>query len=283
MKKILITGSSGYIGSHLLKKLKEKFEIFCLDKNESTVEIGEFHRVDIRNIRSLQSFRDTYEVSLGEEYDTVIHLAAEVMVGASTKDPILYYETNVLGTLNVLRSIKTKNFIFASTGAAEGLASPYGLSKKAGEEVVEQFCEQNSIDYTTFRFYNVIGSDGIEIKNTDGLFYNLLKSKETGTFKIFGNDYNTTDGTCIRDYVHVYEVCEAIIKAIDEPSFSIECLGHGKGHSVLEIVNKFIDVNKIEIKVDFTERREGDIEYSVLKDVSPYMKKIYRIEDLLKS
>jgi UDP-glucose 4-epimerase len=283
MKKILITGSSGYIGSHLLKKLKKKFEIFCLDKNESTVKIGEFHRVDIRDIRSLQSFRDTYAVSLGEEYDTVIHLAAEVAVGASTKDPILYYETNVLGTLNVLRSIKTKNFIFASTGAAEGLASPYGLSKKAGEEVVKQFCEQNSIDYTTFRFYNVIGSDGIEIKNTDGLFYNLLKSKKTGTFKIFGNDYNTTDGTCIRDYVHVYEVCEAIIKAIDEPSFSIECLGHGNGHSVLEIVNKFIDVNKIEIKIDFAERREGDIEYSVLKDVSPYMKKIYRIEDLLKS
>jgi len=283
MKKILITGSSGYIGSHLLKKLKKRFEIFCLDKNEPTVATGEFHCVDIRNIRSLQNFRDTDEVDRGEEYDTVIHLAAEVMVGASTKDPILYYETNVLGTLNILRSIRTKNFIFASTGAAEGLASPYGLSKKVGEEVVKQFCEQNNIDYTIFRFYNVIGSDGIEVKNTDGLFYNLLKSKKTGTFKIFGNDYNTTDGTCIRDYVHVYEVCEAIIKAIDEPSFSIECLGHGKGHSVLEIVNKFIDVNKIEIKVDFTERREGDIEYSVLKDVSPYMKKIYRIEDLLKS
>lgn len=281
MTKILITGSSGYIGSHLLKKLKKRFDIFCLDKNEPIIKSGEFHCVDIRNIKSLQSFRDAYEASLGEEYDTVIHLAAEVRVGASTKDPILYYETNVLGTLNILRSIRTKNFIFASTGAAEGLASPYGLSKKAGEEVVKQFCEQNNIDYTIFRFYNVIGSDGIEVKNTDGLFYNLLKSKKTGIFKIFGNDYNTPDGTCIRDYVHVYEVCEAIVKAINKPSFSIECLGHGNGHSVLEIVNKFIDVNKIEVEIDFTDRREGDIEYSVLKDVSPYMKKIYKIEDLL--
>jgi len=272
MKKILITGSSGYIGSHLLKKIKDLYIVYGLDKQETQVPVDLIY-ADITNLEDL---KQEYE------FDCIIHLAAEVRVGESVKDPILYYETNINGTLNVLKHFKTKNFILASTGAAEGLSSPYGISKKAAEEITQQFCIEKNINYTIFRFYNIIGTDGIDVKNPDGLFFNLIKSKETGVFKVFGNDYNTPDGTCIRDYVHVYEICEAIKKAINEPSNSIESLGHGKGHSVLEIVKKFIDINQIPAKIEFTNRRLGDLEKSVLSNISPYMKNLYSINDLLK-
>jgi len=273
MKKILVTGSSGYIGSHLLKKIPTSFNVFGLDKKETQVPV-KFYHADIR--------KDVY-LKYKEDFDCVIHLAAEMRVGESVKDPILYYETNVVGTLNLLRNIRTKHFIFASTGAAEGLASPYGISKKSAEEIITQFCLEKGIDYTIFRFYNVIGSDGITVQNPDGLFYNLLKSKDTGVFKIFGNDYDTKDGTCVRDYVHVNEICESIISAIDNPANQIENLGHGNGTSVLEMFNLFKSCNNLDISLEYAPRREGDMPVSVLKDVSPYMKKIYSIEDLLKN
>tara|TARA_B100000900_G_scaffold375510_1_gene357640 strand:- start:58359 stop:59192 length:834 start_codon:yes stop_codon:yes gene_type:complete len=275
MNNILITGSSGYIGSHLLKKIQSCFltDVCGLDKeNPDKVYPDKFYYGDIRN--------DKY-VKYKDPFECVIHLAAEMRVGESVKDPILYYETNVLGTLNVLKNIKTKHFIFASTGAAEGLASPYGLSKKAAEEIVIQYCTENNIDYTIFRFYNVIGSDGISIKNPDGLFYNLLKSKDTGVFTIFGNDYDTEDGTCIRDYVHVNEICESIISAVEKPANQIENLGHGRGTSVLEMFNIFRKVNNLNVSLQYGPRRKGDIAISVLKNKSSYIKDIYSIEDLL--
>jgi len=276
MNNILITGSSGYIGSHLLKKIKDCFltDICGLDKeNPNEVNPDRFYYGDIRNDKFLK-YKDPFEC--------VIHLAAEMRVGESVKDPTLYYETNTLGTLNVLKNIKTKHFIFASTGAVEGLNSPYGLSKKAAEEIVIQYCTENNIDYTIFRFYNVVGSDGICIRNPDGLFYNLLKSKDTGVFTIFGDDYDTDDGTCVRDYVHVNEICEAIKLAIEKPSNKIENLGHGCGTSVLEMFNIFKKSNNLDINFEYAPRREGDMAESVLKDVSSYMKKMYSTEDLLK-
>ena len=272
MKTILVTGSSGYIGSHLLKKIQSQFKVFGLDKDQPQIPVKFIH-ADIRNPQYLKYH---------EEFDCVVHLAAEMRVGESVKDPVLYYETNIIGTLNILKHIKTKNFIFASTGAAEGMASPYGVSKKAAEDIVSQICKEQGIDYTIFRFYNVIGSDGIDVKNPDGLFYNLLKSKDTGVFKIFGNDYNTRDGTCIRDYVYVNDICEAIKSAIYKPANKIENLGHGYGTSVLEIFNIFKTVNNLDINLEYLPRRDGDLEKNVLKDVSSYMKKTYSIEDLLK-
>jgi len=275
MKDILITGSSGYIGSHLLKKISECFlyRVSGLDKkNPDKIYPDKFHYGDIRNDKYLK-YKDSF--------DCVIHLAAEMRVGESVKDPTLYYETNVLGTLNILRNIKTKHFIFASTGAVKGLASPYGISKKSAEEIVIQYCLENNIEYTIFRFYNVIGSDGIAIKNPDGLFYNLLKSKDTGVFTIFGDDYDTEDGTCIRDYVHVNEICESIISALKEPANSIENLGHGRGTSVLEMFNIFKKVNNLDTYLEYGPRRNGDIPVSVLKNKSSYIKDLYSIEDLL--
>lgn len=273
MKKILITGCSGYIGSHLSDMLMSEYEVHGLDIVEPKVEISKFYNIDINK----QFIID------GIEYDAVVHLAALTSVGESQERPISYYITNINGTMNVLNKIKTKNFIFASTGAAQDCLSAYGVSKRAAEDVVRSYTKMSGADYTIFRFYNVIGSTVTMPTNPDGLFYNLNKAKETGLFTIYGNDYpNTKDGTCVRDYLHVEEVCHSIKLAIEKSSNNTECLGHGVGYTVYEMACMFQDVNHCEFEIKFGPRRSGDIEYYVLNNVSPYMKNLYKIDDLLR-
>ena len=276
MKKVLITGNSGYIGSHLSKMLADSYEVYGLDINLPQTDcLKDWYNIDIRKL-----------FTIDQEFDAVIHLAALVNVGESEQQPISYYITNLNGTMNVINKIKTKNFIFASTGAAAGCESAYGISKRAAEDVVREYCTiHNPKDYTIFRFYNVIGSDGFAPTNPDGLMYALMKSKEKGEFTIFGNDYDTRDGTCIRDYVHVNEICDALRSAIEKPSNQIECLGHGVGYTVAEIVNKFREVNNIpniNLLTKIGPRRKGDLAVSVLDKVSPFMKNLYTLEQLLK-
>jgi len=183
----------------------------------------------------------------------------------------------------VMNTIKFKNFVFASTGAAEKCESAYGTSKKAAEDCIKEMCNYRNIPYTIFRFYNVIGSDGFKPTNPDGLMYNLIKAKDTGKITIFGNDYDeSNDGTCVRDYVHVNEICDALRTAIETPSNRTECLGHGVGYTVKEMVNLFEIINKVNINITYGPRREGDISSSVLENISPYMKNLYDIKDLLK-
>lgn len=280
MKKILITGCSGYIGSHLCKRLESEYEVYGLDIRPNEHPVTQFFQADINR-----------PLEVGFEFDTVIHLAALVNVGQSEQMPIQYYITNLNGTMNVLNKINAKNFIFASTGAAESCESAYGVSKRAAEDVVREYCTlHNPTPYTIFRFYNVIGTSGYAPTNPDGLMYNLMKAEYSKEFTIFGNDYDTPDGTCIRDYVHVDEICEAIRTAIEEPSNKIECLGHGVGYSVKEIVDIFERVNDNRLgegtdealTVNYGPRRPGDAAVSVLEDVSKYMKNLYTIDELLK-
>jgi UDP-glucose 4-epimerase len=249
-----------------------KYEVHGLDIREPQQAMNRFYRQDINRL-----------FTIDEEFDAVIHLAALVNVGESEQIPIQYYITNLNGTMNVINKVKTKNFIFASTGAADSCESAYGISKRAAEDVVKEFCTKHRpTPYTIFRFYNVIGSDGFAPTNPDGLMYNLIKARETGEFTIFGTDYErTSDGTCVRDYVHVNEICDALMQAIEKPSNSIECLGHGVGYTVKEIVNLFQKVNDVDFDVIKGPRRKGDIEVSVLENVSPYMRNLYTMEELL--
>jgi UDP-glucose 4-epimerase len=275
VKKVLITGSSGYIGSHLCKMLGNDYEVHGLDIIDPKAPLNEFYTCDINR---------QFAIPNDIEFDAVVHLAALVRVGESEQIPIRYYITNLNGTMNVINRVKTKNFIFASTGAAQDCNSAYGISKRAAEDVVREYCTHHRpIDYTIFRFYNVIGSDGYEPTNPDGLMYNLMKARETKEFTIFGNDYEQSwDGTCVRDYVHVMEICDALKQAIEKPSNKVESLGHGVGHTVKEIVSMFQKVNDIDIEVKYGPRRKGDLPSSVLEDVSPYMRNLYTMEELLK-
>jgi len=272
MKRVLVTGSSGYIGQHLVKILKNNYQVDGLDLLPTPTAERSF-TIDIRELD---------QVTTDIFYDTVIHLAALVNVGESVKYPTNYYSTNINGTVNVLKNTKYNNFIFASTGAADQLNSPYGISKRVAEDLVTEFCQENKKSFTIFRFYNVIGQDGFSPTNPDGLFFNLMKACHTGTFNLYGDNYNTIDGSCIRDYVHVNEIVNSLVIAITTPSFKIENLGHGKGHSVKEIIDIFKTVNNVNFNTVACDRRPGDIEYSVLDSVSPYMKSLYSIEEILK-
>lgn len=266
MKKILITGSEGYIGKHLVKMIGDQYDIYKLDILDPS------NPIDIRS-----------SINLNIEFDTVIHLAALVNVSRSTKFPLEYHDTNVNGTVNCLRDLKYKNFVFASTGSAVGMASPYAISKKMAELIVEDHCIKNNKNYTMFRFYNVTGSDGIKPTNPDGLFSSLIRGQAEGIFYVYGGDYNTADGSAIRDYTHVNEICAAVIKAIETPAMQLENLGHGVGTSVKHMVELYKQVNCCDFKTEILDRRPGDLEISVLDDISTYMTKLYDMKDLLKN
>jgi UDP-glucose 4-epimerase len=270
MKTVLITGSNGYIGSHLVKHLRGQYNILGLDTDTDRNSLENFLQIDIKNIKHVNI-----------HVDCVVHLAALVKVNESVSNPISYYLTNTLGSINVLQKIKFNNFIFASTGSAEYCNNPYGISKRAAEDCVINYCELYKKNYTVFRFYNVIGSSGFAPTNPDGLFYNLINATRTGKFTIFGDDYNTIDGTAERDYVHVDEICEAIKTAIENPANGLENLGHGQGFSVKQITTIFQNVNKTKFAVNYGPRRVGDLERSILSNPSVYLPNLYNIEELL--
>jgi len=267
MKKILVTGNSGYIGSHLCKALSRDYEVWGLDVNSPLAQVHQHYYSDIRSTL-LGRF---------DKFDAVVHLAALVKVGESKEAPYDYYDTNINGTMRVV-GLPCDNFIFASTGCAPDCSSPYAISKLAAEQVVQEYRKFN---YTIFRFHNVIGTAGFQPTNPDGLMSKLKLATFTGKFTIYGTDYNTKDGTAIRDYVHVQEICAAIILAIETPSNSIENLGHGNGYTVREMVDQFKKSNGVDFEVLSGPRRPGDLESSVLDKPSRYMKKLYSINELL--
>ena len=269
MKKVLITGNSGYIGSHLTKFLKNiGYEIYGIDIENSIIAVDDFRKIDIR---------ENFNCYKNLIFDAVIHLAAKVNVAESVRDPANYYITNIVGTNNILKKIRYNNFIFASTGGVNNLANPYTISKKAAEDMIQTYCK----NYTIFRFFNVAGSEGV-VPTNDGLYANLCQAVKTKTFDLYGTDYNTTDGTCIRDFLHVNEICWAIAKALDFPANNIENLGHGQGYSILEIIDIFKKTNNVDFEVKLCNRRSGDIESSVLNNVSSYMNIRYSIEEIFK-
>jgi UDP-glucose 4-epimerase len=274
--KILITGNAGYIGSHLTQLLNKRndLELYGLDRNVPQLPVKEQARNDI-------TMPGYFLWPNNFEFDCVIHLAAEVAVGRSVTNPIVYYQTNTLGTLRVLQDLKCKRFIHASTGSAGPMNNPYGISKRASEEIVDQYCKERSIPFTTFRFYNVTGSDGIKPTNPDGLMWNLMNAQKTGVFNLFGDDYNTLDGSAVRDYTHVNEICRALEQAIDLSTNQIENLGHGVGTTVKQMIDLYKKVNNCEFDVQVCPRRAGDLERSVLDNPSPFMQQLYTMEDLL--
>lgn len=272
MKKILVTGSSGYIGSHLCKMLENDYEVHGVDIQEPKIEVPKFYKIDISRMFALNN---------GIIYDAVVHLAALVRAGESVERPISYYVTNLNGTMNVLNKIKTKNFVFASTGLAAKCNNPYAISKRAAEDVVRAYCKMAETTFTAFRFYNVIGSTVVPPTNPDGLFYKLMEALDTKQFTIYGDDYPTADGTCERDYVHVEEICHGIKLAIECPTNKVECLGHGIGYSVKQMVQLFQTVNNASIDVKIGPRRDGDDAYAVLDSVSPYMKNMFSLAEIL--
>jgi UDP-glucose 4-epimerase len=238
---VLITGDMGYIGGNL-KMPHISFDLKC----------GK----DIRNKTDLE------EVFKNNKIETVIHLGALIDVGNGEKYPLEYYYTNVEGTRLVLEVMKKYNcnkIIFASSasvyGNHEGVCSEdtptnpvnvYGKTKLMGEEIIKD----SGVDYVIFRFFNVAGGN----QQGDSL---ISKIKNSERITIYGTDYETKDGTCVRDFIHVEDICQAIIKSIDYQGVITLNLGSNSGYSVLEVVTE------ANIPYDTGRRREGDIIVSI--------------------
>ena len=256
--RVVVTGAKGYIGTQVVNLLSQKsgLELIPLDIEEW----------DIR-----QASKD-----IAPDIDVVVHLAALVKVGESVERPTAYFYTNTVGTKNVINRFPNAKIIFASTGAAYDPASPYALSKVAAEDIVKENCS----DYTIFRFFNVGGRTPT---NPEGLYAATQNAVESGTFTIFGNDYKTSDGTCVRDYVHIDDLCAAIVAAVGQPGTkTIEPIGSGKSYTVKEYVDAFLQVNGTLFNIEFGERRPGDNEKSEVPFVSRFMVPTKTIYDIVR-
>lgn len=248
---IIVTGAKGYIGSVLMSKLDAR-------------------GIDIKDWDIRTPIEPNYDVTC------VVHLAALVRVGESVEKPAEYYDTNVNGTLNVIKAFPNAKFIFASTGAAFSPDSPYGHSKVMSEQMIKDICKE----YTIFRFYNVGG--GIPT-NPEGLPMGIQKAKETGIFTIFGDDYDTKDGTCVRDYFHVEDLTDALVKAVNEPAAmtDYEPLGSGESYTVKEYVDTYIKKYGKQFEVVYGDRREGDVPGLDVPFVSKFMNITKQLEDIV--
>jgi UDP-glucose 4-epimerase len=256
MLKVLITGVTGYIGSHLAKVLYEAgHHIVGLDIEwKKHNDVSRYcHRILIKDV--------TKHVC-DEDYDVIVHLAGLIQVEESVAHPTKYYSTNLGGTVNMLRqNINGQpHFIFASTAGAFDAQSPYARSKLAAEDVIKE----KSSNYTIFRFFNVAGSDGMH--RQVGRASHLIRiAAEAAAGKrdyinIFGEDYDTPDGSCVRDYIHVVDLVNAIRDTIKHGPFNTpyECIGSGKGYSVKEVVQAMKDVTGQDFTVKMAGRRDGD-------------------------
>tara|TARA_B100000683_G_scaffold72681_1_gene71272 strand:+ start:675 stop:1655 length:981 start_codon:yes stop_codon:yes gene_type:complete len=283
---ILITGGAGYIGRQIINLIdKKKFNIVVVDNLNTTKKNYlpkniKVEKINILNKKKLEKLFSFYN------FDGVIHLAAKCVVSESQKYPDIYYETNIIGTKNVIRyskKFKVKHFIFSSScsiyGNSDGIVkennkkkpvSYYGKTKLIGENLIKRSFKNTKIKFVILRYFNVVGADlknkiG-EIGDKDRLFNNISKKIINKNFNIniYGNDYKTKDGTCIRDYMHVYDLAKIHLSCLKKfkhvrKSLELNC-SYGKGYSVLDIVKSFEKISKRKINLIYKERRNGDTE-----------------------
>ena len=296
--KVLITGGLGYIGSHIaIKLLENNYEISIIDNlsnsNISQINVIEtitgkvfkFDKVDIRDKISLQTYFKK------KQFDVLVHAAGLKSIGESIKFPGLYNEVNYEGTKNLLSCLEECNvnkIIFSSSASVYGLpnflpikedhilnpSNPYSISKKNIELLLINYSILNKSSLFILRYFNPVGyhKSGLIAENinskSENLVNTLIKSILTKTtFFINGNDYNTNDGSCERDFIHIDDLVNAHVYFINELSnnkifnenVNIYNIGNGKPISVLNFVETFCKVNNLHLKIEYTSRREGDL------------------------
>ncbi len=285
--KVLVTGGAGYIGSHVVYMLIEKgYDVVVIDSlvkgfDSNIHPKAKFYNVDIRNENQI---RNVFENEQGIQ--AIMHFAGLIVVPESVEKPIEYFDVNtngVLKLLNVAKDFDVKTFVFSSTAAVYGEPkkvpiheddlkdpiNPYGQSKLAAEFLIKSWAKAHNRNYVIFRYFNVAGAHesgniGIKNKSLTHLLPLIIDAAldENKTFYIFGNDHETKDGTCIRDFVHVNDLANAhllgmewSIKNSKSETFN---LGTGEGFSVKEVLDKAIETLNINIKNAWGDRRAGD-------------------------
>lgn len=298
--KVLVTGGLGFIGSHTVVALQQKgFEVIIVDNlSNSSIEVWSRieHITGIRPIFEQMDLRDKASVhSLFKKYtdiDGVIHFAASKAVGESVENPLLYYENNINTLVYLLQELQKKDkahFIFSSSCTVYGQAkvmpitedapvqpaiSPYGNTKQIGEEIITETAKVSNIQAILLRYFNPIGAhETAEIGELPiGVPQNLvpfITQTAAGIRKelsVFGDDYNTPDGTCIRDYIHVVDLADAHVVALERllhsknvTSVEVFNVGTGKGSSVMEVIKTFEKVAEKPLPYKIVGRREGDV------------------------
>ncbi len=292
---ILITGGAGYIGSHtVLTLLEQGYAIAALD-NLCNASIESLHRVQHITGKALTFYQGDIQdkvllqqIFKQETIDSVIHFAGLKAVGESVQKPLEYYRNNVYGTLVLLEAMQAaevRNIVFSSSATVYGedapvpyvetmprgkTTNPYGTSKAMVEQILTDLSlADKRWNISLLRYFNPIGAheSGLIGEDPQGIPNNLLPFVtqvaigKLEYLSIFGNDYPTPDGTCIRDYIHVVDLAEAHLRALEHLKNGLEIynLGTGRGTSVLELVNTFEKVIRQKLSYQITNRREGDI------------------------
>ncbi|MBD9222679.1 UDP-glucose 4-epimerase GalE [bacterium] len=286
---ILVTGGAGYIGSHLVMALLEKGEdVIVFD----SLELGHAETIETLkkygnlkfvkgNLKNLDEIRGAFLVN---KIDSVVHFAAYSQVAESVKNPQKYYYNNVYGTLNLLNAMLefgVKKIVFSSTAATYGEPvytpidekhpqqpiNPYGNSKLMVEKILDDYDKAYGLKSVRLRYFNVAGADykariGEWHEPETHLIPNVLKAKEDKVFKMFGTDYDTIDGTCVRDYINVEDLAQAHIKALEYLNDGGETnffnLGTTEGNSVKEVFTACEEVKGTTIPLEICPRRGGD-------------------------
>ena len=301
MDKILVTGGLGFIGSHTVVELQnEGYEVVIIDDlSNSSITVLDgitaitgkrpvFEKLDLKDKKGVEIFFEKHQDLKG-----VIHFAASKAVGESVKEPLLYYENNIATLVYILKALKKlpqSSFIFSSSCTVYGQAdelpitenapvkqaeSPYGNTKQIGEEIIRDTCKVSSnLKAIALRYFNPVGGhQSAEIGELPiGVPQNLvpfITQTAIGLRKelsVFGDDYPTPDGTCIRDYIHVVDLAKAHVIALkrllenkNKENYETFNLGTGTGSSVLEVVKSFEKVSGTKLNYKIVERREGDI------------------------
>ena len=304
MARILVTGGTGYIGSHTVVELMQQgYDVVIVDNlSNSDKKVLEgitaitgitpaFEQVDCNDARALEQVFTHYT-----DIEAVIHFAASKAVNESVEQPLKYYRNNLLSLITLLEQMKAHNvhhIVFSSSCTVYGqpsaehlpvdetapiqmALSPYGNTKQINEEILrDQAYADASLHATILRYFNPVGAHPSAMigELPNGVPQNLLPFvTQTAAglrqqLKVYGNDYNTPDGSCIRDYIYVVDLAKAHVKAVErmlaglpEEQVEIFNLGTGRGLSVLELVNTFMQVNGVDVPYEIVGRREGDIE-----------------------
>ena len=285
IKNILVTGGAGYIGSHIIEILiKKNKNVFIIDNlttgyKKLINKKAKFFKLDILNTKKLK------EIIEKNNIDSIIHLAANLIIGEGERQPKKYYKNNVKGTQSVLNSIKktkVKNLLFSSTAAVykDGMyrvtensivkpKSVYGKSKLRAENLIKSKCKKLGINYGILRYFNIVGASpsgkyGL-INISDHLFKNFSTQvmKKKPILKIYGTDYNTPDGSCIRDFIHVSDIAEIHEKVLNKvnnlnKSVILNC-GYNQGISVLQVAKEFKNQSKEKGEIIKVRKRPGDL------------------------
>lgn len=298
--KIVVTGGLGFIGSHTVVELQnEGFDVVIIDNlSNSTEEVlngivsitGKqplFEKLDVREKTSVQDFFKKHSDVVG-----VIHFAASKAVGESVENPLLYYENNINSLVYILQELQQKteaNFIFSSSCTVYGQAakmpitettplqpalSPYGNTKQIGEEIIQDVAKVSNIKAVLLRYFNPIGAHPSAAigELPTGVPQNLVPFiTQTGMglrkeLSVFGSDYPTSDGTCIRDYIHVVDLAKAHVVALkrlidnkNETKVEVFNIGTGTGSTVLQVINSFEKASGQKLPYKLADRREGDV------------------------